>query len=327
VRPYNGLAIASFVTSLLLVLFPVALVLGIVALVKLRSGQQQGRGLAIAGVAVSGATLVLVVLAAVFGGDLDEDGTGAERGARTDVFDIKVGDCFDTGNIDKYEDGHLEESVRRMSCDAPHQAEAIGAFEVEGFEDFPGRDVLSELAFAECGRFVQPYLLDTWRLSDDLAMYFYHPEEVSWLLEDREVLCFIAAPDSTSLTGSLRGAPEDFSPAQRTLLDITAEVDGLVWTEPAEDAELSTWHAWAGSMADATEQQVAALRSADWADAETAALAEALAEARESSAPVWREAATASPDTAFWRLYEDGYDAYGFFEEEDLRRRLGLATG
>ncbi|GAA4836337.1 hypothetical protein GCM10023221_11830 [Luteimicrobium xylanilyticum] len=64
--PMSGLAIASFVLSLVWlwgVGSVVALVLGLVALRQIKRTGQRGRGFAIAGVAIAGATIVLLVLA------------------------------------------------------------------------------------------------------------------------------------------------------------------------------------------------------------------------------------------------------------------------
>lgn len=66
----NGLAIASLVTSLAAVLLPitgaVGLVLGIVALRAIQRDGTQGRGLAIAGIAVGAVFTVMAVLSIIF---------------------------------------------------------------------------------------------------------------------------------------------------------------------------------------------------------------------------------------------------------------------
>jgi hypothetical protein len=66
--PFNGLAIASFVLSLVW-LYGVgsilALVFGLVALRQITRTGQRGRGLAIAGVVISAVTILLLVLATV----------------------------------------------------------------------------------------------------------------------------------------------------------------------------------------------------------------------------------------------------------------------
>jgi hypothetical protein len=66
----NGLAVASFVLGLLGFLgFPLILsaVFGIVALVQIRDRQQRGKGLAIAGLAVSAAWVLLFALLITIG--------------------------------------------------------------------------------------------------------------------------------------------------------------------------------------------------------------------------------------------------------------------
>jgi hypothetical protein len=84
--PFSGLAVAAFVTSLF-VLFPLALVLGLVALTRLNDGdaqqrRQRGKGLATAAVAlacVQIAVLAVVVPVAVF--NADDDGGGGSAAA------------------------------------------------------------------------------------------------------------------------------------------------------------------------------------------------------------------------------------------------------
>ncbi|MGP3971567.1 septum formation family protein [Streptomyces sp. 6N223] len=79
--PFSGMAVAAFVTSLF-VLFPLALVLGLIALSRLTDGdaqqrRQRGKGLAIAAVALASvqiAVLAVVVPVAVFNAE-DEGGS------------------------------------------------------------------------------------------------------------------------------------------------------------------------------------------------------------------------------------------------------------
>jgi hypothetical protein len=73
-RPTNGLAIASLITSIVsapltafcfigLLVAVVAIVLGVVALNQIKQTYQQGRGLAIAGIAVGSAVVALALVA------------------------------------------------------------------------------------------------------------------------------------------------------------------------------------------------------------------------------------------------------------------------
>jgi hypothetical protein len=63
-RETNGLAIASLILGILAIV-PVAIVLGIVALVQIGRRGDDGRGLAIAGIAISCAWVVIAVVAIV----------------------------------------------------------------------------------------------------------------------------------------------------------------------------------------------------------------------------------------------------------------------
>ncbi|WP_327354049.1 DUF4190 domain-containing protein [Streptomyces sp. NBC_01304] len=103
--PMNGLAIAAFVLSLICVA-PLALILGIVALVQISRRGERGKGLAVAGVTVSGASLLLSLVLlltgtfalSTFGTPERDKGSGrVTEPTRTSIYEIKTGDCFNPG--------------------------------------------------------------------------------------------------------------------------------------------------------------------------------------------------------------------------------------
>lgn len=99
----NPLAVTALVTSLLC-LAPLGLIFGAVALLQISRNGQRGKGLAIAGISVSGAVLLLVGLAAplidfkVWTLPARSDSGEAAGPGWTTVHSLTAGDCFDPGS-------------------------------------------------------------------------------------------------------------------------------------------------------------------------------------------------------------------------------------
>lgn len=212
----NTLAIVAFVMSLICAIPFVPLILGIVALGQIRTRAENGKGLAIAAIAIHGATIAFYAIFITLGlsGALD-DGPKPKRdtsGQVTDsgsskVNDIRTGDCFNTnGDLAEYEDedgGEAAFSVRIVPCDQPHEAEAYAVFDLDN-GSYPGTDKVTATAEAECsGKKLTDYVGKDPKLSKDLEVYYYFPQSTTWAFGDREVTCFVGSSDSTT-TGSIR---------------------------------------------------------------------------------------------------------------------------
>ncbi len=118
-RATSGWAIAAFVLGLLSCV-PLGVIFGIIALVKTKGGRQSGRGLAIAGMVISGlwvpVGVIIAVLAATTDGFLV---TGTVHSSPL----VTVGECF---NPD------INQSV---SCDQPHSDEVFAVLSLSRFPD------------------------------------------------------------------------------------------------------------------------------------------------------------------------------------------------
>jgi hypothetical protein len=365
------LAVASFVTGLV-GLFPLALVLGLVALSRLTDGgsRLRGKALAIAGVALAGVQIAVLAVVIPFvtfnaedqdGGDdaaaaLDhrpgdeaaspsptepaeptgspdptpgEDGEESEDGGEDiNVYDIRVGDCFDSGSgLDQFEEDEATEefTVTRLACDAAHEAEAFGSTRITGHQEFPGDEELTDLAFDECGRMVQPYVLDTWTLDSSVTFFFYYPQASSWALGDREILCFFGHQDGSPLTASLRGDVSELGEEQARYLEITTPLEMVIWSEPLPEAALGEHRAWAAEMAGSITAEAEALDAGSWS-ADVSGLVDDLVAAREESAAEWERAADAADQAEYDARYGDGYAALGVETEITIRETMGLAT-
>ncbi|MBC3843523.1 DUF4190 domain-containing protein [Streptacidiphilus sp. 4-A2] len=117
----NGQAIAAFVLGLLGVA-PVSVVLGIVALVRIARTRQRGKGLAIAGLVLSGLWTVLgvgiVVLALAFVATHPTEANGVSAGGpgQQRVATMALGTCFDQPQQ------QTTDYVTVVPCSGPHDA-------------------------------------------------------------------------------------------------------------------------------------------------------------------------------------------------------------
>ena len=91
----SGFAIASFVFGLIGGVL-LSVIFGLVALRRIRTRNQRGRGFAIAGLVLSSVWVLLIVVVVVVGvsTDAERDPSGrVQEGGSESVFDLRVGDC------------------------------------------------------------------------------------------------------------------------------------------------------------------------------------------------------------------------------------------
>jgi Domain of unknown function (DUF4190) len=126
----SGWAIASFVFGLLGgVLF--SAIFGVVALRRIKRFGQRGEGLAVAGLALSGAWIVLVVVALMTGylGSATRSPTTGQitHSESLSVFSLAVGDCFNNpvGATSVV-------SVTAIPCNQAHNAQIYAKFKLAG---------------------------------------------------------------------------------------------------------------------------------------------------------------------------------------------------
>uniref|UniRef100_UPI0025BBDB5E septum formation family protein n=1 Tax=Herbiconiux sp. TaxID=1871186 RepID=UPI0025BBDB5E len=128
---------------------------------------------------------------------------GAE-GTPTDVFDLRIGDCFQ--EVGEGDDPLFEVDV--VDCAEPHYYEVFDEATLPDTADsaYPGDDKMQVAADAACydgfadfvGIEYEESFLDYWYLS---------PTESSWESGDRSVLCSVFDPDHVT-TGTLEGSAE-----------------------------------------------------------------------------------------------------------------------
>lgn len=184
-RKTSGFAIASLVFGIIgWVLLGV--IFGIVALRRIRTRNLKGRGMAIAGLVLSGlwTLLIAVVVIVSLATDAERDPSGRVREAGSEsVFDLRVGDC-----ANDLEETAMEVSVDVVPCSQPHDAEVISSFELPG-GDYPGDDSIFGVADRRCSR-----ELAALAGAQRLEPFYFYPTEQSWRLGDRQVICIALSP-------------------------------------------------------------------------------------------------------------------------------------
>ncbi|MGR4877952.1 DUF4190 domain-containing protein [Streptomyces sp. LARHCF249] len=208
----NVLAIVAFVLSLTCIPL-VALVLGFIALKQIRERGEQGRGLAIAAIAINCAAMLLALAVGVTGvlvdgPERDSSGKVTESGT-SEVADIRVGDCFNTDDsLKDLKDSDKEEaeaafSVTIVPCEQAHEGEAYAVFDLEE-GPYPGKEKIISIADERCGgAALNDYVGGAAKIPSNLETYYYYPRSGNWDADDRRVTCFLGHPGGTS-TGSVR---------------------------------------------------------------------------------------------------------------------------
>lgn len=125
---------------------------------------------------------------------------------RTSVDAIAEGQCF--ADFDQFEATEIRSSVSSADCLEEH---ALEVFEVTDdpyldFSDYPGEQVITDLAFRHCLDGFEAFVGTTYEEST-LDVWALYPTEGSWNLNnDREVVCMVGAFDQSLTTGSLQGS-------------------------------------------------------------------------------------------------------------------------
>ncbi len=182
----SGFAVASLVFGILGgVLFSV--IFGIIALGRTKPGGQRGRGMAIAGLVLSGVWVAIIAVAVVFAA-LSPDRTVSAR-------DVKVGDCF--ANTPS---GDHVSWVDTTSCDRPHSAEVVAVLRMpEG--PFPDDSVFSDYR-QRCRDALSSYS-STAMQDPNVDLAVMPPSRQSWAQWDRDMVCIATFNDKR--TGSIKG--------------------------------------------------------------------------------------------------------------------------
>ena len=218
----NGFAVASFVLGVIgiTVIGAIAsVVLGYMALGQIRRTGQRGRGLAIAGLALS--ALWLVVIGAYFvlpGGSPSKPPapTGhssaptagptpsASHGAlSTNVFALRPGQCFQNPPASQTVLGVTYVTV--VPCSTPHNAQAFVQFNAAG-TGYPGVEALKRQADTGCHTRIKQNVQSS-KIKNSMTLHYLYPLQASWAGGHKTITCLIVAAKPNLKTSLLRSHP------------------------------------------------------------------------------------------------------------------------
>ena len=202
----NGFAIASFVLGLVGVVL-LSLIFGIIALRQIPRRRQRGRGLAIAGLAVSGGWVVLLVSLILLGTATTpgkQSGTGptaspsaGPSGTQTaNVFSLRTGECFQNPPASQTVLGITYVTV--VPCTTPHNAQVFVQFAATG-GSYPGSAALKRQADLGCHTRITGTVQNS-KITDTMTLRYLYPLPTSWADGHRTITCLIvdAKPDLKS---------------------------------------------------------------------------------------------------------------------------------
>jgi hypothetical protein len=182
-----------------------SVIFAFIALRRIKQRGQRGRGLAIAGLVLSGFWIVLVVAAIIVAN------TGkATRSAATGVithrghinaFSLRVGDCFDNPA-----GARTVDTVTAIPCDQPHNAQIYAKFKLTGSDfSYPGSIAVAQMARGGCNARIGS--VNKSMTTSAMTVRILLPDKISWVAGQRTVSCMIANPTATLTTSLLNSAP------------------------------------------------------------------------------------------------------------------------
>lgn len=191
----NGFAIAALVLGILGVL---GAVFGFIALSQIRRTGQGGRGLAIAGIALSGIWVLVIIISviAIFVTAADRDASGTiTEGGSVSATALKVGDC-----LADLQDSTNVTSLPGVPCSVPHEGEVYAVYDLPDGA-YPGQAEVEAQVQSDCSARLDAYAPQTVGDSS-IGLYFVYPLEANWATGDHEVVCVATAVSGTT-TGSI----------------------------------------------------------------------------------------------------------------------------
>lgn len=199
----NGFAIASLICGIVAPCGAglLAVVFGIVALVQLRQRRQKGKGMAIAGLVLTGAWVlvfaaIITISIIASGADRDPQSGDITSGGNIPVTSLQPGDC-----VNGLEEGRVGLTLPAVPCAEPHEAEVYSVFDVNQDGSWPGQDPIIEEAQDRCLRDLEDNFPDEYA-DNQVDIFYLHPSEATWRTGDREVVCLTYYLDGRR-TGSI----------------------------------------------------------------------------------------------------------------------------
>jgi Septum formation len=190
-EPVSKLAILALITGLV-ALVPIAVAAGIGSLVGIRRTGRRGHGMAMAGLILSAAWVIVAVAV----GSVGVVTHGFHKPVQVHykeaaVFKLQEGDCVNSPN---------RQLVSVLPCSIPHEAEVFATFSLPAAR-WPGTSAIAAEASSGCASRLNGYVNP--QLTISLAQSYVFPDQMAWTAGTRTVVCEVRA-SSGDLTGSVR---------------------------------------------------------------------------------------------------------------------------
>ena len=242
----NGQAVAAFVLGLLAVV-PVSVVFGIVALVRVGRTRQRGKGLAIAGLVLSGVWCLVGVAALLLGAayvSAHPDALSPSPAGMRLVSGLSPGTCFDVPPA-----RDVTSWVTVVSCVQPHDRQLYAKIDFTG--GYPGAVRAEQQTQLACLKAMGTSFLDPVGIMEASRSFVYAPSSSEYQYGRPQAWCTLAG-QSGQLGGNLMQAPGDYTTQQLRFLKATKQTalmrTGMV---AAVVGDLSQARDFAGQLASA----------------------------------------------------------------------------
>ena len=112
--------------------------------------------------------------------------------------DLKVGDCFNIPN------GTTVKTVDKHPCNESHNAEVIFIGEYTDGSTYPISLSLNRFVKSSCAPAFETYVGRAIDSDPELSVGYFSPTREGWDRGDRTITCYVAQPDESPMTKSLK---------------------------------------------------------------------------------------------------------------------------
>jgi Domain of unknown function (DUF4190)/Septum formation len=308
-RGVSGFAVASFIFGLIGGI-PLGLIFGIVALGKIRRTGQRGRGLAIAGLVLTGAWVALFVVI-FYAGALH---TIRPTPAAAASYNFQAGQCFERAPISQ------AGVSTPVDCAQPHYGEVF-AVENAPWPTYPGQTAVEEFAKGKCPVDVIKALPPGMN-HPDISVAFLFPQDKSWAQGDRTIKCFFHRHDDQPMTGLVKDTGVPYTDEQNRYLRVSQPYDAIV---RAQDAAVA-WpdqHDAAVRAVPVLQKEIDVLKAGPW-PADAKAAVDALVAVKQVELADRQQAADATDRGTLLNALSDAHGHSGSDQIDAVRAALHL---